>query len=243
MTSQPTKPDKLDQPFPWWVLLFISLYLLGFLCVLIFPFAGDWRWKYGWLFVITTTINISVGYTVINQKNPRVIRNRSKIKKEGLTADTREAGASDRFIYPIKSIGFFGAMIVSSLGHRYGWYTLPFWVSVVGAVIMNIGVVILNVATLQNSYASKLLDINQGQVLVDTGLYSRVRHPLYAGGIVMVLFMPIVLGSLWGLIPAILGGMSLVARIEFEEEMLVKGMEGYEDYRSRVKYKLIPKVY
>jgi protein-S-isoprenylcysteine O-methyltransferase Ste14 len=243
MTEPPPQPDKLDQPLPWWVMVFITLYLFAFLCVLIFPAAGDWSWRFGWLFVITTTLNISVGYILINQKNPRVIRNRSKIKKEGITADTQKASASDWFIYPLMAIGFFGAMILSSLGHRYGWYILPFWVSVIAAVIMNAGVVVLNIATLQNSYASKLLDINQGQVLVDTGLYARVRHPLYAGGIVMALSMPIVLGSLWGLIPATFAAMSLVIRIEFEEEMLVKGMEGYADYRTRVKYKLIPKIY
>jgi protein-S-isoprenylcysteine O-methyltransferase Ste14 len=243
MTDKPTQPDKMDQPFPSWVMLLITLYLLGLLSLLVFPFAGDWRWIYGWLFVSTTTINISVGYMIINHKNPRVIRNRSKIRKEGLTADTQKAGASDRFIYPLISIGFFGAMILSSLGHRYGWYTLPLWVSVGGAVIMNAGMVVLNIATLQNSYASKLLDINQDQVLVDTGLYARVRHPLYAGGILMIMSMPIVLGSLWGLIPALLGAMTLVVRIEFEEDMLLKGMEGYDDYRARVKYKLIPKLY
>lgn len=243
MTANPTQPDKLDQPLPWWVMVLITLYLLTFLCVLIFPAAGDWGWRYGWLFVLTTTLNVGVGYAIINQKNPRVIRNRAKIKKEGLTAETRQAGASDWFIYPIMSIGFFGAMIVSSLGHRFGWYTLPYWVSVGGAAIMNAGVAVLNLATLQNSYASKLLDINQGQVLVDTGLYARVRHPLYAGGILMALFMPVALGSLWGLIPACLVALTLVARIEFEEEMLLKGMDGYAEYQARVKYKLVPRIY
>jgi len=70
-----------------------------------------------------------------------------------------------------------------------------------------------------------------------------VRHPLYAGAVVMAFFIPIALGSLWGLIPALLSVLMLVIRIEFEEEMLLKGMEGYEDYQSRVKYKLIPRVY
>ncbi|NDJ54644.1 MAG: isoprenylcysteine carboxylmethyltransferase family protein, partial [Chloroflexi bacterium] len=70
-----------------------------------------------------------------------------------------------------------------------------------------------------------------------------VRHPLYAGGVVMILFLPIALGSLWGLIPAVLAALTLVARIEFEEAMLIEGMAGYEDYRQRVKYKLVPGIY
>ena len=141
------------------------------------------------------------------------------------------------------AIGFFGAMIVSDLGHRFGWYTLSLPVIIIGIIIFNVGVVIMNIATLQNSYASKILDINQEQVLVDTGLYARVRHPLYAGAILMGLFIPVALGSLWGLIPAFFGAMALVLRIEFEEEMLLNGMDGYADYQARVKYKLIPGIY
>ena len=205
------------------------------------PATGGWL--EGWVFVITITLNISISYFIINQKNPRVLRNRVKLKKEGLTDETRQAAASDRFIYPLMLIGFFGAVIVPSLGHRFGWYALPLWVAVIGVVLMNAGLVIVNTATLQNSFASKLLDINQDQVLVDTGLYARVRHPLYAGGIGVSLFLPIALGSLWGLLPALIAALSQVIRIRFEEEMLLKGMAGYADYRSRVKYKLIPGVY
>jgi len=243
MTENPSKSDKLDQPLPLWVMFLLTIYVLVIFSVLIFPFAGDWRWMYGWVYVITITINFTVSYIIINNRNPRVIRNRSKIKKEGITDDTQKAASSDRTIYPLLVIGFFGAFVVSSLGHRFEWYILPLMVSTCGALIMNAGLALVNMATLQNSYASKLLDINKDQVLVDTGLYSRVRHPLYTGAIVMILFTPIVLGSLWGLIPALLGALSIVVRIEFEEEMLLKGMEGYKDYQSRVKYKLIPKIY
>jgi protein-S-isoprenylcysteine O-methyltransferase Ste14 len=101
----------------------------------------------------------------------------------------------------------------------------------------------MNVALLQNTFASKLLDINKGQVLIDTGLYGHIRHPLYAGACLMILTLPIALNSWWGVLPALLGILALVIRVKYEEEMLVKGMEGYEDYQSRVKYKLIPKIY
>jgi len=243
MAEKSAEINKLDQPLRLWVVILIPIYFLVIMSLLIFPFAGDWRWIYGWIFVITTSINLTVSYIIINNNNPRVIRNRSKIKKEGITDNTKKAASSDRFIYPLIVIGFLGILIVPSLGHRFDWYTLPLVVSLGCAVIMNFGLIIANMATLQNSYASKILDINQDQVLVETGLYSRVRHPLYAGGIIMMLFIPIVLGSLWGLIPALLGALSMIVRIEFEEEMLLKGMEGYKDYQSRVKYKLVPKVY
>ena len=101
----------------------------------------------------------------------------------------------------------------------------------------------MDIAMYQNAYASKILDINKDQKLIDTGLYGHVRHPLYSGAILMILGLPIALGSWISLIPTAIGIVSLIIRIKFEEEMLIKGMDGYEEYRIRVKYKLIPKIY
>jgi len=243
MDKKLTEDNKLDQPFPLWFMLLMPIYVVLVLSIFVFPIAGDWRWINGWIFVISLAINITVSYMIINKKNPRVLRNRSKIKKTGLTDKTRQAASSDRYIYQLMAIGFFGAMILSALGPRFGWTTLSFPIVIIGVIFMNVGVAIINIATLQNSFASKILDINKGQVLVDTGMYAHVRHPLYVGAVVMAFFIPIALGSLWGLIPALLSVLMIVIRIEFEEEMLLKGMEGYEDYQSRVKYKLIPRVY
>jgi protein-S-isoprenylcysteine O-methyltransferase Ste14 len=116
-------------------------------------------------------------------------------------------------------------------------------VEMVGVVLMNIGLIIANMAMLQNSYASKILDINEDQILVDTGLYGKVRHPMYSGMSLMILAVPIALGSWISLIPAAVAALCLVIRIGFEEEMLVKGMDGYEDYQTRVNYKLIPGIF
>ena len=243
MNNKKEFQDKLDQPFPMWFMLLIPFYVVLVLSIFVFPFAGDWRWTIGWIFVISLAINIFVCYVIINKKNPRVLHNRSKLKKTGLTSKTRQAASSDRLIFPLMAIGFFGAMILPALGHRFGWFTLPFPIAIVGVIAMNVGVSIINIATLQNSYASKILDINKGQVLVDTGMYSHVRHPLYSGAVVMGIFIPIALGSIWGLIPGLFSVAMLVWRIEFEEEMLLKGMDGYADYQTRVKYKLIPKIY
>ena len=243
MAEKQVGVDKMDQPLSPWLMLFIPFYVLGILSLVVFPFAGNWRWLEGWIFVISLALNLSISTFIMNQKNPRVLRNRSKLKKEGLTKATQQSASSDRFVLPLMGISFFGAVIVADLGHRFGWYALPLWAALLGAVIMNLGVVILNTATLQNAYASKLLDINKGQVLVDTGLYGRVRHPLYTGGIIMMLFMPLALGSLWGLIPAVVAALTLVIRIRYEEEMLVKGMDGYEEYQARVPYKLVPGFY
>jgi protein-S-isoprenylcysteine O-methyltransferase Ste14 len=243
MSEIPLEVDKLDQPVPFWLMLILPIYIFVIFAVLVFLPAGDWLWINGWVFTVTIALNMTVGYMIINQRNPRVIRNRMKVRKTGITEATRQAASSDRFVYPLMGIGFFGALILPGIGHRLEWSTIPFSVAMVGVGVMNVGVALVNMATLHNSYASKLLDINQDQVLVDTGLYAHVRHPLYAGGILMILSLPIALGSLWGMLPAILGALILIVRIKFEEEMLLVGMEGYADYQSRVKYKLIPGIY
>ena len=140
-------------------------------------------------------------------------------------------------------LAFFGYVVVAALSHRYGWSTIPFVIEMIGLLLVNIGYGIMNTAILQNAFASKLLDINQDQQLIDTGLYGQVRHPLYSGAILWLLSMPIALGSWWAMIPAVVTGALLVYRIEPEEKMLIDGMEGYEDYQQRVRYKLIPKIY
>ena len=235
--------NKADKPLPLWLMVILPIYTGAFLALLILPVSKDWGWFEAWAFIITFVINITISYAYINKKNPRVMRNRMKIKKEGLTAATRKSAGSDRFLMPIISLGFFGAMILPGLDHRFAWTTIPLAVEIIGLVVMNVGVIIMNIAILQNPFASKLLDINKDQKLIDTGLYAHIRHPLYAGAILLVLAMPIALGSWWALIPAAVVALTVVARIKFEEEMLLKGMDGYADYQKRVRYKLLPKIY
>ncbi len=129
MAEKSAEINKLDQPLRLWVVILIPIYFLVIMSLLIFPFARDWRWIYGWIFVIATSINLTVSYIIINNNNPRVIRNRSRIKKEGITDNTKKAASSDRYIYPLIVIGFLGILIVPSLGHRFDWYTLPLVVS------------------------------------------------------------------------------------------------------------------
>ncbi|MEE4195396.1 MAG: isoprenylcysteine carboxylmethyltransferase family protein [Anaerolineae bacterium] len=243
MSENSTENGKLDQPLSIWFILLIPFYVAFFLTLVIILPGGDWGWLEGWILVISMSLNMGIGAAILNKKSPRVLRNRMKTKKEGLTAATKQSASSDRFIMPILSVFMLGSMVVSGLGHRFGWYTLPLWVSLLGAVAVNLSEILLQVVISQNAHASKVLDINQGQTLVDTGLYAHVRHPLYSAFSLMMIFWPIALGSVWGVPLSILSCLGLVVRIRFEEEMLLKGMEGYAEYRERVKYKLIPGIF
>ncbi len=241
--TEQNKIDKSDKPLPLWGIALIPVYISAVFIIILFPLAQDWGWFEGWLFIISFVVNFTISYYLINKKNPRVIRNRMKVKKVGVTEKTKSSARSDWFIMPLMSIGFIGAIVLPPFDYRYGWSPIPFIVEIVGLAIMNFGLIIMVIAMVQNAYASKLLDINKGQKLIDTGLYSHVRHPLYTGAIIMIVGLPIALGSWISLIPAIIGALAIIIRIKFEENMLIEGMDGYEEYRTRVKYKLIPKIY
>ena len=235
--------DKYDKPLPLWVIALIPVYISALFIIILFPLSQDWAWIEAWLFIISFVINISISFYLINKKNPRVLRNRMKVKKVGVTEKTKSSAGSDKFIMPLLSIGFIGALILPIFDYRNQWSSIPFTVEIIALVFFNIGLVIMDIAMVQNAYASKLLDINKDQKLIDTGLYRHVRHPLYSGAVLMILGVPIALGSWISLIPAAIAVLALIIRIKFEEEMLIKGMDGYDEYRTRVKYKIIPKIY
>jgi protein-S-isoprenylcysteine O-methyltransferase Ste14 len=235
--------NELDKPLSPFFIAIIPFYSAFFIGLFLFPVAQDWRWLQAWLLVAAFSLILGVGYYRINKENPRVLRNRMKLKKQGLTAATKISAGSDRFIMPIMSAGFFAALLLPSLGRRFGWPELPFWLTIIGLLISSAGNMIVLMSMYQNAHASKILDINQEQQLINTGLYGKVRHPLYTGAIWMILGLPIALGSFWGLLPALIACLSLVWRIKFEEDMLLKGMAGYAEYREQVKYKLFPGIY
>jgi protein-S-isoprenylcysteine O-methyltransferase Ste14 len=224
-------------------MIILPVYAGGFLALLLLPASGDWRWLEAWLVIISFAVVTTIFYTIINNQNPRVLRNRMKFRREGLGEKKETTAARDLVVMILLGVGFFGYLILAAFDHRYGWSQVPFGLELIGLVLVNAGYVIMNLAMLQNAFASKLLDINQDQELIDTGLYARVRHPLYAGAILWLLFMPFALGSWWSFIPAMIAVGSMIVRIRFEEEMLVDGMDGYADYQQRVRHKLIPGIF
>jgi len=237
------KIDKSEKPLPLWGIALVPVYISALFIFILFPLAQDWAWIEAWLFITSFVVNFTIIYYLINKKNPRVIRNRMKVKKVGVTDETKKSARSDWFIMPLLSIGFFGAILLPPFDHRFLWSPIYFVIEIIGLIILNGGLIIMGFAMVQNAYASKILDINKGQKLIDTGLYGHMRHPLYTGAILMIIGLPIALGSWLSLIPAAIGVLALIIRIKFEEEMLIKGMDGYEEYRTRVKYKIIPKIY
>lgn len=234
---------KNDHSYPILYVVGYVIYFCAILTLVIIVGGGDWTWFNGWTYVISVTLVMGIGLVIINQRNPGVIRNRSRLRKTGITDNTKKDASSDRFIMPLIGLCLAGIFFVSIMDYRSGWSKLPIGVSILGLVITIIGVFVVNLAQLQNTFASKTLDINPNQQLVDTGLYGIVRHPFYTGFIIWMMFTPIALGSISGIVPAIALTIIFIIRIHFEERMLVKGIQGYRDYQARVKYRIIPGIY
>lgn len=238
------KDDSLKpKPLKNWAIVAIFFYATAIFGLIIILPASDWGWIEGWIYILSFTLIITIFCFIINKKNPTVLRNRMKLKKTGVTDEIKKEASSDRWLMPILGIFAVGTWIVPGFNQRYGWTGMSLALKIIGFIVAICGMIIFNAAQLQNAYASKLLDINEGQKLIDTGMYAYVRHPLYSGGILLYLGTPFALGFWYAIIPAVLTIAMFLVRIKYEETMLIKGMEGYEEYRTRVKYKLFPKIY
>jgi protein-S-isoprenylcysteine O-methyltransferase Ste14 len=127
--------------------------------------------------------------------------------------------------------------------HRFGWSNVPVWVVILANVLILAGYAVVVWVFRTNSYASRIIEINEGQRVIDTGPYAIVRHPMYLGTVLMYLSMPVSLGSFWGLIPALIIFPILYARIRKEEQLLIQDLPGYDEYCNKVRYRLIPRIW
>lgn len=141
------------------------------------------------------------------------------------------------------SLIFLSAFVISGLDKRFGWSDIPVYVVIISDMVILLGYLLIFSVFKQNSYASRIVEVEKDQRLISTGLYAIVRHPMYMGVIIMYLPTPVALGSYWGLIPMATIPLALVLRILNEEKILSKDLPGYKDYCQKTKYRLIPFVW
>lgn len=141
------------------------------------------------------------------------------------------------------SIIFLSGFIVSGLDKRFGWSSIPFYIVILADAVMLLGYLIIFFVFKQNSFASRVVEVDNNQKVISTGLYSVVRHPMYVGVLIMFIPVPLALGSLWGLIPMATIPIALVLRILNEETVLIRELQGYKEYCQKTKYRLIPFVW
>lgn len=208
--------------------LVFGLILVG---LLIFPAAGTFKFYNGWLFIGILFVPMAILGTVLAIKAPEFLKKRLKSK---------EKEKSQKVVILISALLFLSSFVLSGLDFRFGWSQMPVVVIIAGAVTFLVAYG-LNVEVMrENAYLSRVVEIQDNQKVVDTGLYGVVRHPMYAAVNLLYLSMPFVLGSFFAIIPMLFLPFVLIFRIKNEEKVLVDGLPGYKDYKKKVRYRLIP---
>ena len=199
--------------------------------LLLFLPAGTLRYPQAWLLLAILFIPMFGAGLVLMAKNPALLRRRLQAKEEEQEQKT---------VIALSALMFAAAFVMAGLSFRWGWLMLPRWVSVAAAVVFLLAYALYGEVLRENEYLSRTIEVQEGQRVVDTGLYGVVRHPMYAATLLLFLAMPLVLGSVIAFV-ILLGYIPLIAkRIRNEEQVLERGLKGYREYRRRVKYKVIP---
>ncbi|OBK19255.1 methyltransferase family protein [Mycobacterium asiaticum] len=212
----------------------VGLALFGL--VVFYP-AGTLNYWQGWVFVAIFTVATIAPSAYLARTNPAALQRRMHA---GPKAETRTV---QRFIIVGAFAALFAMMVLSALDHRFGWSSVPAAVTALGDVMVAVGLSIGMLTILQNNYAAATVTVEAGQHVVSTGLYGHLRHPMYFGNMILMLGIPLALGSYWGLVLFVPSLLVLVFRIRDEERALVEGLNGYRDYTQRVRYRLVPHVW
>ena len=214
----------------------LTKFIFGLLLVGITLFlpAGDIGYKNGWLFIGLLFVPMLVLGTVLFIKAPSLLEKR---------LDTKEKKGAQRSVVALSALLFTLGFIVSGLDFRFGWSSVSTPAVIIASVILLLSYALYAEVMRENAYLSRTVKIVENQKVVDRGLYSVVRHPMYAATISLFLSIPIVLGSWWSFLVFLTYVPIIAVRVSDEEKLLEKELEGYPQYKKRVKYKLLPFVW
>lgn len=216
--------------------LFIQAVLkfaLGALLVglLVFLPAGTIHFFNGWLFMGILFIPMFFAGIVMMVKNPMLLKSR---------LDAKEEEKEQSLVVKLSGLMFLVGFIIAGLDYRFGWCILPKSASIVASLIFLIAYCLYAEVLRENTYLSRTIEVQENQKVVDTGLYGIVRHPMYAVTLLLFMSMPLVLGSVFSFIIFLAYPFIIAKRIRHEEEFLEKELDGYAEYKEKVKYRLIP---
>ena len=211
----------------------LTKFLLGIILVILLIFlpAGSFSYSNGWLLIGILFIPITIAGVVMMIKNPELLEKR---------LNGKEAQKEQSLVVKLSGLMFIAGFIVAGLGFRFEWYVLPKGVSIGASVLFLISYILYAEVMRENTYLSRTIEVQENQKVIDTGLYGIVRHPMYTATLLLFLSIPLVLGSVYSFIIFLAYPFIITKRIKGEEMLLEKELEGYREYKEKVKYRLIP---
>ena len=214
----------------------ISRFLAGLLIVglLLFLSAGTFRYPNAWLLIGILFVPMFIAGLIMMKKNPELLRKRLNVN---------EKESEQRSVIFLSGIMFLAAFILAGLSFRFDWLMLPFTVSIIFAIVFLAAYALYAEVLRENTYLSRTVEVQEDQKVISTGLYGVVRHPMYMVTVLLFLSMPLVLGSLISFVVTLCYIPIIAKRIRNEEQVLEKGLPGYEEYKKKVRYRLIPFVW
>ena len=214
----------------------IFKFLGGLLIVglLLFLPAGTFVWRQAWLLLGILFVPMFIAGLIMMKRAPDLLRKR---------LDAKEEEKEQKTVIVPSGLMFLAAFIVAGLNFRFRWIVLPVWVSWAAAVLFLLAYVLYAEVLRENVWLSRTVEVQENQKVVDTGLYGIVRHPMYMTTLLLFLSMPLVLGSVISFVIMLLYIPTIAKRIRNEEQVLEGGLEGYAEYKKRIRYKVIPFVW
>ena len=214
----------------------LTKYLLGLVLVgaLLFLPAGSLRYSNGWLFIGLLFLPMLLLGAVLLIKAPALLEKRLSVKEKEKT---------QKGVVGLSALLFLCGFVVAGLDFRFGWSQIPPAAVYTASAVLLVSYALYGEVMRENAYLSRTVEVQKGQTVVDTGLYGIVRHPMYAATLWLFLSIPVVLGSLWALLCFSFYLPVIVIRILNEEKVLSADLEGYTEYKKRVKYRLIPLIW
>ena len=214
-----------------------SVFGLIVLSALLFLSAGTLNYWQAWVFIATFMVATIFPGIYIARTNPAALQRRMH------GGPRAEARTLQKIVITAVFLGLFAMLAFSTYDHRMGWSSVPAWVCLLGDVLLATGLGIAMMVVIQNGYAAATVTVETGQTVVSGGVYTFVRHPMYVGNVIMMVGVPLALGSYWGLVFVLPGVVALVFRILDEEKLLTQELAGYREYAQRVRYRLVPYVW
>ena len=202
--------------------------------LLLFAPAGTWYYPGGWLFIGLLFLPMLILGLALYLKAPELLKKRLNMK---------ETQKDQVWVVALSGVLFIAGFLAAGFDFRFGWTRVPGWLVWIAAVVQLGSYGLYAEVLRENAYLSRTVEVQEGQTVIDTGLYGIVRHPMYTATILMSLAIPLVLGSWISFLPMLLYPVIIIRRIHGEEALLEEGLPGYREYKQKVRWRLIPYIW